>query len=667
LSFFDVHVLTELQRVSSVAPSPCGTWAAVAAQQLDDEGAKYKSALWRVSLTESVEPVRLTLGSHNDRAPCFRRDGVLGFLSDRPTEPSDDDEAKRSQVWILPATGEPRPLTDEPLGVDAFRFAPEADCLVVQAAVEVGVEADALRERAEDRDKNGPSVLHFTRMPVRHWDHWLGHTWTHLIAYDASGEARRDLTPDAERQLFECEWDLSRDGRRVVTTWGTPSEDRLDDIALMVIDIEDGHRTVLGADPGFTYYAPRIAPDGARVVCDSYERTSERCIDPTLHLFSVETGQERPLCADWVAWPTPLAWVPGAIVCAIEERGERAIYSVDPESEERVRLSTGRARGVFSSVVPYARADAKSRVPTADQLSFVAVRSRLTRPPEPVSLACGDATTFIALGDIAGSGAEGYAASVVIEELEATASDGAAIQYYFVRPRDDAHDSRGTLLWIHGGPMSQWVDGWHWRWNVLPFVSRGFSVALPNPRGSTGFGYDFTAGIWGNNYGSQCYDDVIAVANALAGRRDVDADRMGAMGGSFGGYMTNWIGANTDRFKALVTHASLYALGQFQRTTDHPSWKRLTAGFTPYDDPDEYDKYSPHRYLEGWKTPTLVVHGEKDYRVPITEGLALFEGLQMSRVPSEMVVFPDEGHWILKPRNIVAWYTKVIDFLERYL
>ena len=255
----------------------------------------------------------------------------------------------------------------------------------------------------------------------------------------------------------------------------------------------------------------------------------------------------------------------------------------------------------------------------------------------------------------------------VVENLRAASTDGAPIQFFLVRPKN-ARGPLPLLLWIHGGPIGMDTDGWHWRWNPLLAVAAGYAVALPNPRGSTGFGQQFIQGIWGNVWGAQCYDDLMAVTDALVARPDVDGARTMAMGGSFGGYMTNWVGTQTDRFKCLVTHASIVTMAQFTGTTDHPAWWYLEmGGEDPYADMAKFDRYAPIRHIKNWKTPVLIIHGELDYRCPINEGLNLFEALQYHGVPSELLVFPDENHWILKPRNAVAWYEAVLEFIGRHL
>ena len=211
-------------------------------------------------------------------------------------------------------------------------------------------------------------------------------------------------------------------------------------------------------------------------------------------------------------------------------------------------------------------------------------------------------------------------------------------------------------------------DGWHWRWNPLLLVAAGYAVALPNPRGSTGFGQELIQGIWGNVWGEQCYRDLMAVADALAARGDIDAGRTMAMGGSFGGYMTNWIGTQTDRFACLITHASIATMAQFTGVTDHPGWWYLEmGGENPYEDAERFDRYAPLRHITKWRSPALIIHGERDYRCPVNEALNLFEALQYHGVPSELLVFPDENHWILKPRNIIVWYRAVLEFIGRHL
>jgi dipeptidyl aminopeptidase/acylaminoacyl peptidase len=197
-------------------------------------------------------------------------------------------------------------------------------------------------------------------------------------------------------------------------------------------------------------------------------------------------------------------------------------------------------------------------------------------------------------------------------------------------------------------------------------VQAGFAVLAPNPTGSLGFGQELTNGIWGNTWGDQCYKDIMAATDAFCEHPGVDKSRISVMGASFGGYMTNWIGTQTSRFRALVTHAGLFDLISFQPVTDYPTWWILQmGGIDPYLDPIEYSKHSPRQHIHQTRTPTLITHGDKDYRVPVDQSLALFEALQHHKVPAELIIFPEENHFIERPTNAVAWYEAIFDFLHR--
>ena len=257
------------------------------------------------------------------------------------------------------------------------------------------------------------------------------------------------------------------------------------------------------------------------------------------------------------------------------------------------------------------------------------------------------------------------AAQLRVSDHYTESTDGAPIHHRHVRIDDDT--KRPLLLWIHGGPISAWSDVWHWRWNPVVAASFGYHVVCPNPRGSVGFGQQFIEEMFGDVWGGQCYDDLMAVTDAVAQRPEVDATKSCAMGGSFGGYMTNWIGTQTDRFTCLVTHASIADNHGFYATTDAPMWWLNTFAKDPYEDRTAFDTYSPLRYVENWKTPVLIVHGDKDYRVPITESLTLYEALDVHGVDCQMMIFPDENHWILRPKNAIDWYEKIFAFIESKL
>jgi dipeptidyl aminopeptidase/acylaminoacyl peptidase len=245
-------------------------------------------------------------------------------------------------------------------------------------------------------------------------------------------------------------------------------------------------------------------------------------------------------------------------------------------------------------------------------------------------------------------------------------NDKTRIHSFVVKPPGfNARQKYPLLVLIHGGPQGAWGHGWSYRWNPQVFAGAGFVVVMPNPRGSTGYGQKFTDDI-NQDWGGRPYEDIMAVVDHMAAQPYVDGERMAAAGGSYGGYMVNWLLGHTDRFKAFVSHAGVFDLRSMAGETEElwfPIWEFHGL---PWDNPDLYAKLSPSYYVRDFKTPTLVFHGELDYRVPVGQGMQLFTALQTQKVPSKIIVFPDEGHWILKPQNSLFWYRNFLDWVGEW-
>lgn len=219
---------------------------------------------------------------------------------------------------------------------------------------------------------------------------------------------------------------------------------------------------------------------------------------------------------------------------------------------------------------------------------------------------------------------------------------------------------------IHGGPQGAWLNEMHPRWNPLGIVGHGFVVAMPNPTGSTGYGQDFVARV-SKDWGGACYNEIMAFLDYAQTLPYVDASRACAMGGSFGGYMTNWIEGHTDRFKCLVSHAGVSLLESKYGSTDELWFPEWDIGGTPWDNPAAYEKWSPHKYAKNFKTPMLIIHGQNDFRVPLEQGLVMFTYLRRLGVEAKLLYYPDEGHFVTKPLNRKQWYDTVVDWLKSHL
>ncbi len=552
------------------------------------------------------------------------------------------------------AGSEPRPLTDEALGVDGFRFAAKGDLLVLVTHVLPGVPMGDQRARMKDLDKGGPSVLFYEDRsgPIRHWDHWLGRANPHIVAYDERGRSRRDLTPTATMEhTGDFAFAISESGEWIAATERTPSDDRLVDWSIRLIGSSGATSRLLAHGVHVEHGHPLFSRDGKRLYFNRSRRSKERHGKVELCVADVPSGATKVLCESWDRWPTPqAAFGDDAIVATADDEGAVPVFIIDDRGE--VTRVTAREHGGTHDALSV----------TADG-RIVGIRHSLRAPPDPFVIDAKKDQAPSALACLSGFDPK------EIESHETTcfevaAKDGAPVQTWLVRPRGGAVP---TVLWIHGGPVGMFGDSWHWRWNPHVLVAQGYAIALPNARGSTGFGTAFVDGIWNNAWGGACYDDLMCVTDALEKRAGLDGKRIAAMGGSFGGYMCNFIGGHTARFKALVTHASIFHLEAMCGASDYGPYFAIEMGTTSWKDRAEFEKHSPHRFIHHWKTPTLVLHGEKDYRVPISEALILFDALQEHGVESELVVFPDENHWVLRPRNIEAWYGHVLRFLGKHL
>jgi dipeptidyl aminopeptidase/acylaminoacyl peptidase len=718
--FDDLRDYVALPRLTGLRLSPDGGWLAATVQTLSADGKKFSSSLWRIATgqggpgqEDAVQAgagqgdagradagdraVRLTRSAEGETSPEFLPDGALLFLSKRPDRaagpPAASDDKAKPALWLLPPGGGEARRIVAPSGGVAGLATPRGAMLVALASLVLpgaaGIIQDA--ERRQARGDAGVTAILHESAPVRYWDHDLGPDELRLLlaeigpdssdssgaagssgAADSSGgaDARpepRDLTPEPGRALDEEHFELTPDGRLAVTGWAVWDDAGSRRHDLVVIDCATGERAALLSAPGFDFHSPRISPDGRSVLCiREMHETREHPGDVTLVVAALPKSAAgdgaaaagRPAAEDLLPgfdrWPVTAAWGADSrwVYFAADDGGRCPIF----------RAGTGRA-----AVTKITTDDAaySSLIPSPDGRFLYALRAAVNSPPAAVRIDLAAPATGPQW--LAGP-AEPPELPGRLTEIEAVAEDGAAIRGWLALPSGaSASAPAPLLLWVHGGPLSSW-NSWSWRWNPWLMVARGYAVLLPDPALSTGYGRDFIARGHGE-WGGRPYTDVMAITDAAVARPDIDESRTGMMGGSFGGYMANWIAGHTSRFRGIVSHASVWALDQTFGTTDTPGeWRRQFG--RPLAEPERYAANSPHLHAANIATPMLVIHGDKDYRVPVGEALRLWadlSGVRGGLAGAKFLYFPDENHWVLTPGNSVIWYETVLAFLAQHV
>jgi dipeptidyl aminopeptidase/acylaminoacyl peptidase len=647
-------------RLSGLRLSPDGRRLVVAVSRPGPEANEMRTALWQVDPTGAAAPRRLTRSSAGESAAAFTRDGSLLFTSARPDpDTKADPDRKIAALWSLPADGgEARLLLAPDGGIEGVAAARNADAIAFGALLHpaaTSLEEDAARTKA--RKEAGVGALLFEDYPIRYWDHWLAPQRQRFFAapLPADPEARlepTDVTGDPGPAFLETDFDLSPDGRTIVTSWADWSNMPATPVDLVAIGVETKARRTLAHTGGY-FAQPKVSPDGRFVVSvRTTFGTPDQASAKTVWLVDLATGEGRDLTPKLDLWPESPVWAPdsSAVFFVADRLGWVAAFRVD--------LADGNTTCLVSEGA------VTDLCPSPDGQIIYALRATMATPARIVRFATtGENQTPVELAKSIDDG--GVAGRGRVERLTAQAADGMPIGSWLILPPDASAEHPAPLVvFAHGGPIGSW-NGWSWRWNPNLLVERGYAVLMPDPAISIGYGQRMVERGWGH-WGEAPYTDILTALDGALTRVDIDASRTALAGGSYGGYMANWVAGHTDRFRAIVTHASLWDLRPFHGTTDTGAdWEHEMGD--PYRQPELYDRQSPAAHIGSIKTPMLVIHGERDFRVPLGEALRLWTDLRRHGVSARFLYFPDENHWILKPNNARLWYETVLAFLDEHV
>lgn len=658
---FDVHALLSLARVSDPWLSPDGAQVAYVVERVSEEENAQRKQIFAVS-ADGGEARQLTHEGNNSRPRWSPDSARIAFVSDRSGSP---------QIWMMEADGSgQRPVTDLPTEADGVLFSPAGDTLVFAGRVypQCAGDWDCNRDRIARSEAGRVEARVYDSLLYRHWDSWDDGRRRHLfsVAADASpgsGAPPIDLTPggyDAPPFSLSAPegYAISPDGLEVayVRASDAAAEAGLavsTDADLFAVPIRGGEPVRLTDNPAFDG-APVYSPDGLYIAYLAQQRAGYESDRFRLMLYDRESGETAAVTETFDRWVTGVAWSPDSsrLFLTADDRGRAPIFTV--------LVSGG---GVNTAVYGDASHGGVQLLPDGKSLIYTAQSGS-----HPVEIFRGFASGGAPLrlthendAILARYRLPDY------EEIRYASNDGSEVSGFLLKPPNlDLDGSYPLLLLIHGGPQGAWRQSWSYRWSAQVFAAAGFVVFMPNPRGSTGYGQAFIDGINGD-WGGKVVEDILSGLDTVISRPYIDRGRVVAAGGSYGGYMVNWLLGHSERFRALVSHAGVYDLKSFFGATEELWFPLWEFGGAPWEKPEIYEKWSPSAAAAKFRTPTLVVHGAKDYRVPVEQGMALFTALQMQDVPSKFLHYPDEGHWILKPANSVLWYDTVLGWLRQWV
>jgi dipeptidyl aminopeptidase/acylaminoacyl peptidase len=662
--------LFSLKRISDPRISPDGSMIAYVITNVDLDANKTSSDIWLWTKGADA-PKQLTTSGKKDRRPRFSPDGKsILFESNR---------SGSNQLWLLSLSGgEAKQLTHISTGASNATWAPDGKHIAFVSSVypefsnKPFKEADAAnKKKEEEKEKSPVKAKVFTKLFFRHWDSYVEDKREHLFVFSISedkvGEPKnltpgdRDAVPTSSTFSAGDDFTFSPDSKYLIST-ATPDRDEAwsTDFNLIRVPVKGGIIETLTASNKAADNCPVFSPDGKKLAYRAQKRAGFEADLWQIMVVDCDasgafTGKPKSVTAGFDSSPDAPVWSAdsNALFFAAEEKGRTPIFRVAVNEGKVEKWLEGNSHGNLSL--------------GKDTLAFTRVSMRF---PAEVMMADleSKAVTEVSKAN------KTLLGKIEMPEPESVTVKGAGdvpMQMWILKPPGfDATKKWPVAYLVHGGPQGAWEDGWSFRWCPQVWAARGYVVALPNPRGSTGFGQKYVDEISGD-WGGKCYEDLMKGVDYLETLSYVDKDRIGSAGASFGGYMMNWFAVNTPRFKCLITHCSVWNFESMYATTDELWFDEWEHGGPPWGkDRHSYEKHSPHRLagnLGKFKTPMLIIHNDLDFRCPIGQGHELFTSLQRQRVPSRFINFPDEGHWVAKPKNSEYWHKEVFAWLEKYV
>ncbi len=666
---FTFQDMMALKRIGGPVVSPDGKWVLFAAVDVDLAENKRTSHLWVVPTAGG--PARQIPGTPaGETGGRWSPDGK-SYLYLSAAEGG-------SQVWIGgfdPASGTPngapKKITSISTEADGAIWSPDGKNIVFVSEVFPGCMDDACNKYSDQaRADSKVKAMVFEHLLFRHWNHYSAGKRSHLFVVPAEGGVAKDLTPgDHDVPPFSLggqdAYAISPDGKEVAFTsnWDEVGATSTNN-DIFVVPITGGEPKKLSTSPG-SDSTPLYSPDGKWLAWRMQKRAGYESDRFRLVVYDRNSGEIKNLTEDFDQWVETIAWSPDSkyIYFTSENKGEAPIYRLDP-AEANAPVSAARIRSNAIQEITRGVNDELSVTPDGKTLVFTRLSAQAPNEVYKMDLDSKKVEGLSHLNDPTLAKVD----MPPVESFWFVGAGGTKVQGFMVKPpRFNKDEKYPVKFLIHGGPQGQWGDEWSYRWNAELFAADGYVVIMINPRGSTGYGQAFVDGV-NKDWGGKPYIDLMnGLDYAEKTYPFIDKNRECALGASYGGYMINWILGHTNRFKCLVSHDGMFNTESAYGSTEELWFPEWEFGDTVWANREGYRKWSPHLFATQFKTPTLVVHGQLDYRLDVSEGFQLFTTLQRLKIPSKMLYFPDEGHWVLKPQNSELWYKTVNGWVDSYL